>query len=113
MPLGSREVYGVVWGGKVSDVAPEKIKFIISKINTPPMPESTRRFAEWVSRYNMASLGSVLKMLMSVPDALKPPKQIIAYSLHTKMPEIKMTPARLKIVEVLKGRDPLSAKAIS
>ncbi len=113
VPLGSREVYGVVWGGKVSDVAPEKIKFIISKINTPPMPESTRRFAEWVSRYNMASLGSVLKMLMSVPDALKPPRQIIAYSLHTKMPEIKMTPARLKIVEVLKGRDPLSAKAIS
>ena len=112
VPLGSRELYGVVWEGKVGDISPEKIKYIISRINIPPMPKSTRRFVEWVSKYNMASIGLVLKMLMSVPDALNPPKQVIAYSLCTKIPKIKMTPARHKIVEVLKGVDHLSSQDI-
>ena len=112
VPLGSRELYGVVWEGKVGDIPPEKIKYIISRINIPPMPKNTRRFVEWVSKYNMASIGLVLKMLMSVPDALNPPKQVIAYSLCTKIPKIKMTPARHKIVEVLKGVDHLSSQDI-
>ncbi|MEE3000472.1 MAG: primosomal protein N' [Pseudomonadota bacterium] len=112
VPLGSRELYGVVWEGKVGDISPEKIKYIISRINIPPMPKSTRRFVEWVSKYNMASIGLVLKMLMSVPDVLNPPKQVIAYSLCTKIPKIKMTPARHKIVEVLKGVDHLSSQDI-
>ena len=112
VPLGSREIFGVVWEGQISDIAPDKIKNIISKVDIPPMPESTRRFAEWVSKYNMASLGSVLKMLMSVPDALEPPKLITAYSLDPRISEFKTTPSRLKVIEVLENNQSLTAKSI-
>ena len=112
VPIGSRVMFGVVWEGKTSDIAQDKIRNIISKVDLPPMPESTRRFAEWVSKYNMAALGSVLKMLMSVPDALEPPKLIKAYSLNSKIPEFKKTPSRLKVIEVLKDGQSLTAKSI-
>jgi len=113
VPLGVREVAGVVWDGEVDDVPPEKLKAVLARLDVPPMPEKTRRFAEWVAKYNMASLGSVLKMLMSVPDALKPPKQVSAYALNKEMPEIKMTAARNKVVEVLKGSPPLPATLLA
>jgi primosomal protein N' (replication factor Y) len=113
VPLGAREVIGVIWDGQVENVPLSKIKHILAKLDTPGMPESTRRFAEWVANYNMASLGSVLKMLMSVPDALKSPKPEIAYSLPIKIPKIQMTAARLKIIKVLKVNGPLSANALA
>ena len=113
VPLGSREIIGVVWEGEKNNVNPDKIKEVLLKLEAPPMPESTRRFAEWVAKYNMASIGSVLKLLMSVPDALKPPRQLIAFSLATEFPDIKMTSARLRIIEVLKDHQRLSAKALA
>jgi primosomal protein N' (replication factor Y) (superfamily II helicase) len=109
VPLGVREVAGVVWDGEIDEVPPAKLKSVLARLDVPPMPESSRRFAEWVAKYNMASLGAVLKMLMSVPDALKPAKQVTAYSLATELPEIKMTAARIKVIEVLKGSPPLPA----
>ena len=113
VPLGTREMIGVIWDGQVNEVPAAKLKYVLAKLDTPRMSESTRRFAEWVANYNMAPLGSVLKMLMSVPDALKPPKSIIAYSLAMKLPKIKMTAARHKIIEILNARGPLSANTLT
>ncbi|MFP6711986.1 MAG: primosomal protein N' [Rhodospirillales bacterium] len=113
VPLGVREVIGVVWDGETDDVPPEKLKSIFGKLEAPPMPEKARRFAEWVANYNMASLGAVLKMLMSVPDALKPPKPVTAYALPAELPEIKMTKARERVIEVLKASPPLPATLLA
>ncbi len=113
VPLGVREVAGVVWDGEVDDVPPEKLKMVLARLDVPPMPGTTRRFAEWVAKYNMASLGSVLKMLMSVPDALKPPKQVTAYVRAAELPEIKLTAARSKVIEVLQGCLPLPATMLA
>ena len=113
VPLGVREVSGVVWDGEVDDVPLEKLKAVLAKLEAPPMTESARRFAEWVANYNMASLGSVLKMLMSVPDALKPPKPVTAYSLNAQQPEIKMTKARERVLGVLSDSPPLPATLLA
>jgi primosomal protein N' (replication factor Y) len=113
VPLGARVVVGVVWDGQADNVPIAKLKYILAKVKTHRMPESTRRFAEWVANYNMAPLGSVLKMLMSVPDALKVSTPIIGYSLATKIPKIQMTAARLKVVEILKDSGPLSVTVLA
>ncbi|MDC0196577.1 DEAD/DEAH box helicase family protein, partial [Gammaproteobacteria bacterium] len=113
VPLGTREVTGVIWDGQADNLPSAKLKYVLAKLETPRMSETTRRFAEWVANYNMASLGSVLKMFISVPDALKPPKPITVYSLTMERPEIKMTEARVKVMKVLGFGDSLSADVLS
>lgn len=101
VPLGVREVAGVVWDSAPDEVPPGKLKSIIVRLETPSMPEVTRRFVEWVASYNMASMGAVLKMAMSVPDALKPPKVVIGYVKNSESPEFKITAARQKVIDEL------------
>src|SRR3954452_21575356 len=72
VPLGRRSVTGVVWGGGDARIDPAKLKQIEAALPVPALPEISRRFIEWVASYNMAPLGSVLRMAMSVPDALEP-----------------------------------------
>ena len=51
VPLGTREVTGVVWDTKPDEVPPEKLKLIKDKLDVRPLPEVSRRFIEWVSNY--------------------------------------------------------------
>ena len=82
VPLGKKETVGVVWDlAKDTAVDPAKIKYILQKYPFQPMPLVHREFIEWVSRYTMADLGTVLKMSLSVPEALLPSKTVPAYVL--------------------------------
>ena len=76
VPLGKKEVIGVVWHfGGAEEVAEDKIKYIIKKFDFPAMPEEQIKFVDWVSNYTMYEKGSVLKMCLSSKDALEPPKR--------------------------------------
>ncbi len=83
VPLGSREVPGIVWDepdeGKAVSAA--KLKALIARYDLPPMPDVQRRFLDWVAHYNMAPRGFVMKMALSVPVALEPPKPATGYQL--------------------------------
>lgn len=74
VPLGNREISGVVWGEASGDVKPKKLKSIISKYDLDPMPQEHRNFIDWVAGYTLGALGSVLKMSLSAPAGLTPPK---------------------------------------
>ncbi|MFQ5972050.1 MAG: primosomal protein N' [Alphaproteobacteria bacterium] len=106
VPLGPRLVYGVVWGPPKGDVDPEKLKPIAERLDAPPMPEVLRRFVDWVAAYTLAAPGSVLRMAMSVPAALEPPAPRRAYAAVSLPQEIRMTPARRRVLEVLAGGPP-------
>lgn len=84
VPLGNREVIGVVWGEAESDLQKGKIKTILEKYVLPAMPDIHRQFLNWVASYNMAALGSVLKMSLSAPGALEEPEKIVGYMLNTE-----------------------------
>ncbi|HQX26571.1 MAG TPA: primosomal protein N' [Alphaproteobacteria bacterium] len=101
VPLGKREIPGVVWGEAEGTVAPEKLKAVISSYGLPPMPEAQRKFIDWVASYTMNPKGSVLKMALSVPGALEKPKAVTAYKVIPHVPE-KLSPAHRKIFDVLK-----------
>ncbi|MCD8562864.1 MAG: primosomal protein N' [Alphaproteobacteria bacterium] len=77
VPLGGREVQGVVWGEPAGDIKPEKLKSILAKYDMPPLPEVARKFIDWVAHYTMAERGSVLKMSLSAPKALEADKRVL------------------------------------
>lgn len=74
IPFGSREVYGVVWSKAEGKTPDSKLKSISAKTeHLPPMTEPMRDFIDWVAWYTLAAKGAVLKMALSVPDALHTP----------------------------------------
>jgi primosomal protein N' (replication factor Y) len=93
VPLGPREVIGTVWDADPSATPPKKLKFILHVFDIPPMPKVHRDFLKWVAQYNMADLGSVLKMAIPVPQALDPQKALTAYVLkEPRTPHDSRTP---------------------
>ena len=113
IPLGSREATGVVWGQGLGDVAEVKLKDVIGRLDCPPLPEVSGRFVDWVSRYTLSAPGAVLKMAMSVADALTPPKPVKAYALNPQAPNIRMTKARKRVLAVLAQGPPRPAQELA
>ena len=74
VPLGQRSLAGVVWDGAGDELPVERLKPIIEMLPTPPLRPELRRFVERVAAYTMAPPGAVLRMTMSVPEALQPPR---------------------------------------
>ncbi len=107
VPLGNREVAGVVWdrAPDAPEVPEKRLKVVSARCELPPFPEVQRRFIDWVAGYTMAPPGAVLRMALSVPAALEPPKPVIAYRLsadaETRLSEIKATPARRRVLDEL------------
>src|SRR6267154_1421757 len=82
VPLGSRTVPGVVWGaGGADGVTDERLKPIGERLDVPDMKEPLRRFVDWVAAYTMTPPGAVLRMTMSVSEALLPPRPIQACAI--------------------------------
>ncbi len=104
VPLGPREVLGVVWGEGLGDVAPKKLKPVAGRFDAPPMPDGHRRFVEWVAAYTLSAPGTVLRMSLTVPKALEPPRQVVAFRRAERLPDIQMTAARRRVLDVLEER---------
>lgn len=82
VPLGARAVHGVVWGLSGDENIPaSKLKSVLTKHDLPPMDTLHRQFIERVATYNMERLGAVLKMAVSVPQALEPAQAMTGYVL--------------------------------
>lgn len=86
VPLGKRTIPGVVWGAAQGGVPAGKLKAVIARHDLPPMPEVQRQFIDWMAGYTMTARGAVLKMALSVPAALEPPKAVMGYKLITPSP---------------------------
>jgi len=106
VPLGNRKADGVVWGKGEGGVEPKKIRDVISKLDCPALPDVSRRFVDWVAAYTLQPRGAVLKMTMSVRDALKPPKPVSVLIINPDAPELRMTPTRERVMAVLKNGPP-------
>jgi primosomal protein N' (replication factor Y) len=81
VPLGRRKLVGVVWGAGSGDVADAKLKPIEEILPAPRLPDELRRFVDWAANYTLAAPGAVLRMAMSVPDALVPMRSLAGYAL--------------------------------
>jgi primosomal protein N' (replication factor Y) len=106
VPLGSREVVGVVWGDATGDVDEAKIKPVAALFDTPPMPKPLRKFVEWVAAYSLSPPGAVLRMAMNVRGALEPPKPVRAYTAAEVPSDLRLTPARKRVLKILADGPP-------
>jgi len=111
VPLGRRSVTGVVWGAGTGDVAPEKLKEVTAHLDVPSLPAITCDFVDWVAQYTMAPVGAVLRMAISVPEALESERSLKAWQIGdidgAKMAGAKLTAARQRVIDVLKSSPPL------
>jgi primosomal protein N' (replication factor Y) len=112
-PLGTREVLGVVWGPGTGDVADSKLKPVSERFDAPPMPESHRKFLDWVAAYTLSPLGTVLRMSLTAPRALEPPRSSIAFRAGRLPDDLMLTPARRRVLEVLAERMTASAQELA
>lgn len=103
VPLGNREIIGVVWGEAAGDVASDKLKPIIERFSLPRMPEIHRDFIDWVAAYTLSAKGSVLKMSLSAPGAFVPPKPAMGYRVAGGVnPDAKgLSDARRKVLALM------------
>ncbi|MBT4770436.1 MAG: primosomal protein N', partial [Rhodospirillaceae bacterium] len=110
VPFGRREALGCVWEIDPDDdegVEAARLKPVLALLPTPPLSETLRRFIDWVAAYTCTAPGAVLKMTLSVPDALMPPKPLTLYRLaqNKNVAEIRITAARRKVLDFLKQND--------
>lgn len=106
VPFGREDHVGVVWKkGKSSNLDESKIKPIMERINFPPLSAELRKFIEFVSGYNMAFAGQVLKMVLSVRQVFDDPKMTVLYELSGKTlaeAKLKNSDARWRVMDFLK-----------
>jgi primosomal protein N' (replication factor Y) len=103
VPLGSRPVVGCVWEqtGESKPVPAAKLKSILHVFDVPPMNDVHREFIRRAAQYNMADLGSVLKMALSVPQALDTPVPLTGYILSDTPPEGSVSPKHQAALDLL------------
>lgn len=102
VPLGPREVTGVVWpaSSAQTDVPSARLKSILSVHDVAPLQADLLDFIAWVSAYTLAPLGMVLRMVLRAPAALEPPKPMPGFRLGSVVPE-RLTPARKRVLDQL------------
>ena len=98
VPLGPRTVLGVVWDGTPDDVPAKKLRDVTDTLDGH-IGEEMRRFVDWIADYTLSHRGTVLRMLLRVPEAFGPEKPVPAVRLAGPSPE-RMTPARKRVLEI-------------
>jgi primosomal protein N' (replication factor Y) len=109
VPLGRRLSIGVVWGAASGTVPDAKLREIAARLDVPPMSEVERRFVDWVANYTLAPPGAVLRMALSIRDALEPPKPQRGFRAAASAEalaaaaNLRLTPARRRVLAAAEG----------
>jgi primosomal protein N' (replication factor Y) len=98
VPLGPREVAGIVWDGDADAVDPKKLRPIAQVFDCPPIDAQTRRFVDWVAAYTLSPPGMVARMLLRAPEAFDPEPWTPGIVLSERRPE-RLTAARERVLE--------------
>ncbi len=106
VPLGPRQMTGVVWSieetGEEPEISRDRLKYVSERFDIPPMPQTQRRFVDWVAGYTLSAPGSVLRMCLRSTEALSPPKPQMGYRIGGPEPA-RLTPQRQRVLEAAAG----------
>jgi primosomal protein N' (replication factor Y) (superfamily II helicase) len=112
--LGSRRLIGVVWDGEGEESGSafplDRLKPVAEILPTPKLRPELRRFVDRVALYTLSAPGAVLRMAMSVEEALLPPpprRVCIATPagvvvLDEPSPKKPLTASRRRVLETLR-----------
>src|SRR6266446_8955785 len=121
VPLGTRNLVGVVWEGTAGELPAGHLRPLLEILTLPQLRPELRRFVERVAAYTMAPLGMVLRMTMGVAAALEPsrPRRLCALAsagcaaLSGAALGTHLTPARKRVLETLRNRPPLAVAELA
>lgn len=106
VPWGKEQQIGVVWKIGASSKLPEhKIKPVIEVFNFPPLSSRLISFIKFVADYNMAFLGLVLRMVISVRGVFDDSRTTTLYQLSGKTlaeAKLKNSDARWQVMDLLR-----------
>lgn len=102
VPLGPRQVAGIVWDGTVEAIEAKKLRPIEQVFDCPPIPEPMRRFVDWVAHYTLSPPGMVARMLLRAPEAFDPEPWIEGLQRSPAEPD-RMTAARSRVLDIAEG----------
>ncbi|MEE9271910.1 MAG: primosomal protein N' [Robiginitomaculum sp.] len=97
-PIGKQVKLGVVWEfADESNV--KKLKEVAEVKNCRPLSPEILKFVNWTAKYNCASLGMVLRMVMRSYKALDPSSIVVFYDKKKECPA-GLTPARKRVLDI-------------
>ncbi len=100
VPLGPREVAGIVWDGPGEAVAAKRLRAISAVFDCPPISEEMRRFVDWVASYTLSPPGMVARMLLRAPAAFDPESPTEGLRLVDGTGPDRLTAARERVMEM-------------
>src|SRR5664279_1277054 len=102
VPLGPREVVGVVWADNANPDPRlhNRLKDVGEKLDVPPLKEELRALVDWVANYTLSARGMVLRMTLRMGEHLGPERMRMGVRLIGEPPR-RMTPARRRLIEIL------------
>jgi primosomal protein N' (replication factor Y) len=101
VPLGTREVSGVVWDDPPDkEIGHNRLRPVSARLDAPPLSRSVRAFVDWVADYTLTARGMVLRMVLRAPGALAPEAPMTGVRKTGAAPE-RMTPARTRVLALL------------
>jgi len=99
VPLGPRQVPGIVADEAPEAVDPNKLRPITCVFDCPRISAEMRRFIAWAADYTLSPPGMVARMVLRVPAAFDPEPPVPGLRLLAGRPE-RMTPARARVLEL-------------
>jgi primosomal protein N' (replication factor Y) (superfamily II helicase) len=110
VPLGPRQLAGVVWDDDrlpaVNEVGDNRLRNIISAADLPPLNAPLRRLIEWTAAYYIAPPAAVLRMTLASASALAEPGTVTEYRASGSVPE-RLTPQRAQALARIGARQGL------
>ena len=98
VPLGTRDVVGVVWDDPADpEIGHNRLRPIAGTFDAPPLSKEIRAFVDWVADYTLTSRGMVLRMVLRSAAALEPETPVPGVRLAGP-PPARMTPARERVL---------------
>ncbi|WP_419731190.1 primosomal protein N' [Lichenicola sp.] len=112
VPLNRRAEVGVVWDAPVGlpgdlatppppSVADAKLKPVAALLDVPRMPESLRRFVDWVAGYTLSPPGLVLAMALRTNASQPVPPTTGWVRSGSNSATARVTPARARVLQAL------------
>lgn len=101
VPVGPRQLIGVVWDGENDEkLDPKKLRPITLVFDCPPLSKEMRDFVDWVASYTLSPPGLVARMAIRAPAALDPEPMVEGLRYIGGQPE-RITPARARVLDLV------------
>lgn len=107
VPLGPRQVLGVIWGPGQGNFDPAKIRPVTRVLDAAPMRDEMREFLIRAGDYTLTPMTQMLRLATRAPGLSDPPSMQKVYRLGDTDPD-RMTDARRRVLDVLNDYGGLS-----